>query len=132
MNKQIRKYGGGFTLIEILIVVIIIGLLAALIAPNLMNRFERAKEEIVKAQIEMLSSSVDAFFLDLSRCPQTLEELIVSVDHNWRGPYLSKQTVPVDPWGRKYEFKCPGEHGRFDLYSLGPNGIMDDKIIKNW
>jgi general secretion pathway protein G len=132
MTKRIHLNDGGFTLIEILIVVIIIGLLAALIAPNLMSRFERAKEEIVKAQIEMLSSSVDAFFLDLSRCPQTLEELIVSVDHRWRGPYLSKQIVPVDPWDRKYEFKCPGEHGRFDLYSLGPNGMMDDKIIKNW
>ena len=132
MTKRIHLNDGGFTLIEILIVVIIIGLLAALIAPNLMSRFERAKEEIVKAQIEMLSSSVDAFFLDLSRCPQTLEELIVSVDHRWRGPYLSKQIVPVDPWDRKYEFKCPGEHGRFDLYSLGPNGTMDDKIIKNW
>jgi len=132
MTKRIRLNHEGFTLIEILIVVIIIGLLAALIAPNLMSRFERAKEEIVKAQIEMLSSSVDAFFLDLSRCPQSLEELIVSVDNRWRGPYLSKQIVPVDPWARKYEFKCPGEHGRFDLYSLGPNGMMDDKIIKNW
>lgn len=132
MNKGVRSHHGGFTLIEILIVVIIIGLLAALIAPNLMSRFERAKEEIVKAQIEMLSSSVEAFFLDLSRCPQTLEELIVSVDHKWRGPYLSKQIVPLDGWERKYEFKCPGEHGRFDLYSFGPNGIMDDTIITNW
>ncbi|MEC4680706.1 MAG: type II secretion system major pseudopilin GspG [Nitrospirota bacterium] len=132
MIKRLRFHQSGFTLIEILIVVIIIGLLAALVAPNLMSRFERAKEEIVKAQIEMLSSSVSVFFLDLGRCPQTLEELLVSVDRKWRGPYLSKQTVPVDTWERKYEFKCPGEHGRFDLYSLGPNGIKDDKIIKNW
>lgn len=122
----------GFTLIEILLVVVIIGLIASLVAPNLMSRFERSKEEIAKAQVEMLSSSVQSFVLDMGKCPATLSELISSTDNKWRGPYLSKQTLPVDPWGRDYQYKCPGEHGNFDLYSLGPNGTLDDKSIKNW
>lgn len=122
----------GFTLIEILIVVVIIGLIASLVMPNLMGRFERSKEEIAKAQVEMLSSGVQSFVLDVGRCPETLGELISSSDKKWRGPYLSKQTLPMDPWDRDYQYKCPGEHGKFDLYSLGPNGKLDEKAIKNW
>ncbi len=128
--KQINRQG--FTLIEILIVVMIIGLIASLVAPNLLGRFERSKEEITKAQVEMLSSGVQAFILDVGKCPGSLSELISSTDKGWRGPYLSKQTLPQDPWKRDYQYKCPGEHGAFDLYSLGPNGKLDEKAIKNW
>jgi general secretion pathway protein G len=129
-NKKDKKTG--FTLIEILIVVAIIGLIAALIGPNLMGRFESSKEEIGKAQVEMLSSAVQAFMIDMRRYPETLEELINSTDPKWRGPYLSKRTVPKDPWGKDYQFKCPGDHGPFDLYSLGPNGKLDERSITNW
>jgi general secretion pathway protein G len=122
----------GFTLIEILIVVAIIGLIAALIGPNLMGRLERSKEEITKAQVEMLSSAVQAFMIDMRRYPNTLDELINSTDPQWRGPYLSKRTLPKDPWGRDYQFKCPGDHGPFDLYSLGPDGKLGEKSITNW
>ncbi len=122
----------GFTLIEVLIVVLIIGLLASLITPNLMERFEKSKEEITKAQVELLSSAVQSFMLDVGRCPTSLTELISSTDPRWRGPYLSKKELPVDGWKREFQYKCPGEHGRFDLYSLGPNGQLDDKAIKNW
>ncbi|MGB9766700.1 MAG: type II secretion system major pseudopilin GspG [Sulfurihydrogenibium sp.] len=129
--KKVRKEKG-FTLIEILIVVVIIGLIASLIAPNIMGKFERSKEEIAKAQVEMLSSAVQSFIIDVGRCPTSLEELIKSNDKKWRGPYLSKQEIPLDPWGRPYQFKCPGDHGPFDIYSLGPNGKLDDKAITNW
>jgi general secretion pathway protein G len=122
----------GFTLVEVLIVVMIIGLLASLITPNLLSRFERSKEEIAKAQVEMLSSGVQSFILDVGRCPTSLNELITSTDPKWRGPYLSKKELPTDPWNKQYQYKCPGDHGRFDLYSLGPNGVLDDKSIKNW
>jgi len=125
----------GFTLIEILIVVMIIGLIASLVAPNLMGKFERSKVELSKAQVEMLSSGVQSFMLDESRCPADLSELLKPSDANdtkWHGPYLSKQELPKDAWGRDYQYKCPGDHGPFDLYSLGPNGKIDEKILHNW
>jgi general secretion pathway protein G len=130
--ERLNRSQQGFTLIEILIVVAIIGLIATLIAPNLIGRFERSKEEITKAQIEMLSSATMSFMLDLSRFPNTLDELINSTDPKWRGPYLSKRSLPKDPWGRDYQYKCPGDHGPFDLYSLGPEGALGDKSITNW
>ena len=122
----------GFTLIEILVVVIIIGFIASLIAPNIMGRFERSKEEIAKAQVDMLSSGVMSFKVDMNRYPANLGELIQSKEPKWRGPYLSKQKLPKDPWDRDYVFKAPGEHGAFDLYSLGADGILGEKSIKNW
>ncbi|QWR78396.1 type II secretion system major pseudopilin GspG [Candidatus Magnetomonas plexicatena] len=132
LTKCVANNTKGFTLMEILIVVMIIGLIASLIAPNIMGRFARSQEEIAKAQVEMLSSSVQSFYLDIGRCPADLNELIVSTEKLWRGPYLSKKIIPEDPWHRAYQYKCPGEHGTFDLYSLGPNGKVDDQIIKNW
>jgi len=131
-QKRVYRREGGFTLIEILIVVVIIGLIASLIAPNLIGRFERSKEEIAKTQLEMLSSGVLAFKVDVGRYPTALDELIKSTDAKWRGPYLSKQMVPQDPWNQDYQYKAPGEHGPFDLYSLGPNGKLDEKAVKNW
>jgi len=122
----------GFTLIEILIVVAIIALLASLILPNLMGRFEASKRKIAKAQIEMLSSAIEAFKLDTGRYPKDLKELLYSDDPNWEGPYLSKNKIPKDPWGREYQYKYPGEHAPYDLYSLGPNGKLDKKAITNW
>ncbi|MEO5355992.1 MAG: type II secretion system major pseudopilin GspG [Nitrospirae bacterium YQR-1] len=131
VTRQLRNQKG-FTLMEILIVVMIIGLIASLIAPNIMGRFARSQEEIAKAQVEMLSASVQSFYLDIGRCPTDLNELIASTEKHWRGPYLSKKIIPEDPWHRAYQYKCPGEHGTFDLYSLGPNGKVDEQIIKNW
>jgi len=134
MSKK-RKDGrrqGGFTLVEILIVVLIIGLLASFVAPNLIGRYERSKEEIAKAQVEMLSSGVLSFKLDLDRYPTSMDELLKSTDPKWRGPYLSKQSLPKDPWGRDYQYKVPGDHGPFDLYSLGPDGTLNEKSATNW
>jgi len=91
MKKREKKEKKGFTLLEILIVVAIIGLIASLIVPNLIGRFEKSKEEIAKAQIEMLSSAIEAFKLDVGRYPNTLDELINCNDPNWRGPYLAKR-----------------------------------------
>jgi general secretion pathway protein G len=131
-SRRHACHSQGFTLIEILIVVMIIGLIASLIAPNIFGRFEKSKEEIAKAQVEMLSSGAQAYMLDIGTCPKDLNELLTSTEKRWRGPYLSKQTIPEDPWHRPYQYKCPGEHGYFDLYSLGASGKMDDNVIKNW
>jgi general secretion pathway protein G len=123
----------GFTLIEILIVVIIIGLIASLVAPNLIGRYERSREEIGKAQVEMLSSGILSFKLDMNRYPTSFEELVKSTDPKWRGPYLSKQTIPKDPWGQDYQYKTPGDHGPYDVYSLGASGKFDEATCpKNW
>jgi len=130
MKNTKRKKEAGFTLIEILVVVIIIGFIASLIAPNIMGRFERSKEEIAKAQVDMLSSGVMSFKVDMNRYPVSLEELIQSKDPKWRGPYLSKQTLPKDPWDRDYVYKAPGEHGAFDLYSLGADGTLGENPLK--
>lgn len=132
IRKTERRRQEGFTLVEILIVVMIIGLLASFVAPNLIGRFERSKEEIAKAQVEMLSSGVIAFKLDLNRYPVTLEELLKSTEPKWRGPYLSKNELPKDPWGKDYIYKAPGDHAAFDLYSLGPDGQLNEKSAKNW
>lgn len=132
-QKQIKAGNQqGFTLIEILIVVVIIGLIASLVAPNLIGRFERSQEEIAKTQLEMLSSGILAFKVDVGRYPAALTELIASDDANWRGPYLSKQTVPQDPWKQDFQYTFPGEHGPFDLYSLGPDGTLNEKSAKSW
>jgi len=131
-KNDIKHRQRGFTLIEILIVVMIIGLLASFVAPNLIGRYERSKEEIAKAQVEMLSSGVLSFKLDLGRYPASLDELLRSTDPKWRGPYLSKQSLPQDPWGKDYHYKVPGDHGPFDLYSLGPDGTLNEKSAKNW
>jgi general secretion pathway protein G len=117
---------------EILIVVIIIGLIASLVAPNLIGRYERSREEIAKAQVEMLSSGVLSFKLDMDRYPKDFEELVKSTDPKWRGPYLSKITIPKDPWGQDYQYKAPGDYGPFDIYSLGPNGKFDENCARNW
>ena len=132
MHRRRLINSAGFTLIEILVVVIIIGFIASLIAPNIMGRFERSKEEIAKAQVDMLSSGVMSFKVDMNRYPANLGELIQSKEPKWRGPYLSKQKLPKDPWDRDYVFKAPGEHGAFDLYSLGADGILGEKSITNW
>lgn len=128
-KKEVQR---GFTLIEILIVVAIIGLIASLVAPNILGRFESSKDGIAKAQIEMLSSGIQAYIVDVGKCPGALTDLVSSSDPKWRGPYLSKKDVPRDPWDREYQYKCPGEHGIFDLYSLGTNNKLDDRALKNW
>lgn len=134
MEHSEKKSKGerGFTLIEILIVVAIIGLIASIVTPNLLSRFEGSKSEIAKAQVETLSAAVQSFYIDMGHCPATLADLIKLNDPKWRGPYLSKSEIPTDPWKREYQYKCPGEHERFDLYSLGPNNKLDEKALKNW
>jgi len=132
MEKKDKRKEAGFTLLEILIVVTIIGLIASLIVPNIISRYEKSQEEIAKAQIEMLSSAIEAFRLDVGRYPNTLDELINSSEPKWRGPYLAKKQIPKDPWGKDYQYKYPGEHGPYDLYSLGPEGQFGEKSITNW
>jgi len=134
-NKQ-----RGFTLIELLIVMIILGLLAALVGPRLFKKVGKAKQQAAKTQIELLGSALDTFRLDVGRYPTTEEGLEALIKDpgidNWDGPYLKKNKIPLDPWGRPYEYKCPGEHGEYDLYSLGADGQIggegENRDIVSW
>ena len=141
-KKLIEKIPGslyineqGFTLIEILIVVIIIGLLASLVAPKLFKKVDKARINTAKAQIELLCSAIDTYRLDLGKFPSSLIELRVSTNSKWDGPYLPKD-IPLDPWNNPYVYKYPGEHGPYDIISYGadgqPGGEGNDEDIVSW
>jgi general secretion pathway protein G len=138
--KEKAHRSAGFTLIELMIVLFILGLLAALVAPRLMGRVGKAKQKTAQAQIQMLATALDLYHLDVGRYP-TEEEGLRSLYAKpeslpaWSGPYLDK-AVPKDPWARDYVYKCPGEHGPYDLYSMGadgqPGGDGENADITNW
>jgi general secretion pathway protein G len=126
-RQEIRggKHQAGFTLIELLIVMIILGLLAALVAPKMFQKVGTSKQKAAKAQIAMLGTALDAYRLDVGAYPteqEGLEALRKNPGHEtWDGPYLPKD-IPLDPWGHQYVYHCPGQHGDYDLYSLGGDG----------
>jgi general secretion pathway protein G len=130
----------GFTLIELLVVMVIIGLLAALVGPRFIRQEEKAKIKAAKAQIELLGTALDTFRLDVGRYPSTqegLEALRIKPGglERWDGPYLKKD-LPLDPWGKAYAYKSPGEHGAFDIVSYGADGAAggeeDNRDITSW
>jgi len=130
----------GFTLVELLVVMIIIGLLAALVGPRFIRQEEKAKVKAAQAQIELLSTALDTFRLDVGRYPTTQEGLEALRTQpggveRWDGPYLKKD-VPADPWGKPYVYKSPGDHGPFDILSYGADGTAggdgDNRDITSW
>jgi general secretion pathway protein G len=124
-RTESRASEKGFTLIELLIVMIILSLLAALVAPKMFQKVGGAKQKAAKTQIALFGGALDQFRLDIGRYPKT-EEGLDSLRKNpgmdsWDGPYLPKE-IPLDPWGKAYIYRCPGEHGDYDLISLGADG----------
>ena len=141
MSKKNSKKG--FTLIELLVVMVILGLLASLVAPKFFSKIGQSKVKTAKAQIELFGSALDSFYLDVGRYPTTEEGLKALIkrpdsvpEDKWKGPYLPKTKIPKDPWGNDYVYKCPGEHGKYDLYSLGADGKEggegENKDIVSW
>ena len=130
----------GFTLIEVLIVMIILGLLAALVAPRMFGKVGKSKQKAAKAQISLFETALDTYRLDVGKYPtseQGLEALRVKPEdmEKWDGPYLPKE-IPLDPWGNAYVYTSPGEHGDYDIISYGANGSPggegEDKDIVSW
>ena len=127
----------GFTLIELMLVVIIIGALVAMVMPRLTGRGEQARIAAAKADIQVnIATALKLYELDNGDFPSTEEGLMALLDKpssaaNWNGPYLEKS--PLDPWNREYKYKYPGEHRPdFDLYSLGRDGVESVDDVKNW
>ncbi|UCD15545.1 MAG: type II secretion system major pseudopilin GspG [Candidatus Omnitrophota bacterium] len=122
-----------FTLIELMIVVIIIGVLAGIVAPRLVGRAEKAKQEVARSAVSAtIPAALDLYDLDVGSYPENLEDLVnqPSGAENWDGPYLKK--IPKDPWDRDYHYDYPGEHGQdYDLASSGRDGILgsEDDIV---
>ncbi len=130
---------GGFSLIELLIVMVILGLIASLVGPKMFGKLGMAKQKTAKTQIEMLMTGLDAYRLDIGKYPSSQEGLEALVDNNrsekWKGPYLSK-AIPKDPWDNPYNYQNPGEHGEVDIMSYGADGQAggegEDADIGSW
>ncbi len=130
----------GFTLVELLVVMVIIGMLAALVAPRFIRQEEKAKVKAAQAQIELLGTALDTFRLDTGRYPTSQEGLGALRRkpgglERWDGPYI-KKNVPQDPWGKSFSYQSPGQNGPYDLASYGadgaPGGEGDDRDLTSW
>lgn len=127
----------GFSLIELLVVLIILGLIAGLVVPNIMQRGEDAKLRAADAEVQRLSMAVDEFYLDNGRPPKELRELVEKPGDasNWNGPYVNDSNLQ-DPWENDYQYRYPGEHRSFDIWSYGadgsPGGEGANSDIKSW
>ena len=137
MKVRTRKNTRGFTLVELLLVLVILALIGGLVLPNIIGKAEGAKVKAASSQISRLAMAVESFYLDTGTTPDSLDDLINesgSVD-GWNGPYVKPSSLK-DPWGREYVYNYPGEHGEFDLYSLGadgqPGGEDRNADINSW
>jgi general secretion pathway protein G len=134
------RFVRGFTLLELLVVMVIIGLLAGYVGPRYFAQVGKSEVKTARAQIDAFEKALDTYRLDVGRYPSTeqgLESLFTKPDkaERWDGPYLRKKPPP-DPWGNKYIYKAPGEHGEYDLYSFGRDGRDGgsdlDADVTNW
>jgi general secretion pathway protein G len=130
----------GFTLLELLVVMVIIGLLAAYVAPRYFGQLGKSEVKAAMAQVNSFEKALDHYRLDTGHYPSTDQGLAALVtrpqnEPKWDGPYLAK-AVPPDPWGRSYNYRSPGEHGDFDLYSYGkdgqPGGTGENADVTSW
>lgn len=130
----------GFTLLELLVVIVIIGLLAGLVAPKYFDQVGKSNSKIAKAQIDALEKALDQYRLDVGSYPSSEQGLTALYNkpsnlERWQGPYL-KKPAPPDPWGRSYLYKAPGDYGDYDLFSHGadgqPGGSGEAADVTSW
>jgi general secretion pathway protein G len=139
-KDELKKDSRGFTLIELMVVVVILGLLAAFVAPRFFGKLSTAKIKAAKVQIEMFGTALDGFRLDMGRYPTTEEGLKAlrekpSGADKWEGPYLPKE-IPMDPWGNAYVYRSPSEYGDYDIMSYGldkaEGGEGENQDVVSW
>ena len=139
-QKRRQSRERGFSLIELIVVLVILGLLATVVGPQVMKRLAQGKAEIAKLQVDQFEGALGLFRFDVGRYPSSTEGLGALIREagieNWTGPYLEKRAVPKDPWGREYEYRSPGENGDYDLWSYGADGTSggeeDSADITSW
>jgi general secretion pathway protein G len=137
---MLRRHGG-FTLLELLVVLGIIAMLAGIVGPQVMKHMGASKTKAARVQIEDLAASLDMYKLDEGRYPTAQQGLSALVERpsdakRWNGPYLRKDKIPQDPWNQDYHYVFPGQHGKFDLFSYGADekegGEGEDQDINSW
>ena len=139
---QSKRRTGGFSLLELLAVLVILGILAGIFAPRFLGQAESAKRKAAKLEIDQIGQSLDLYKLETGKYPTSQEGLAALVTApsgatNWNGPYLKKTSVPKDPWGNDYKYVSPGDQNRpYDIVSLGGDGKEggdgDGKDIASW
>ncbi|HYH20197.1 MAG TPA: type II secretion system major pseudopilin GspG [Azospirillum sp.] len=127
----------GFTLLELMVVIVILGMLAAIATPQVMKYLGGAKVDTARLQIQNLSTILDMYRLQTGSYPTTAEGLAVLVEKpasaaNWNGPYVKRKESLIDPWGSPFLYRYPGQHAEFDLYSLGESRTEGGRTIANW
>ncbi len=126
-SQNARSGEAGFTLVEILVVITIIGLIMGLVGPGVLNYLSESKVKAATIQVESLEGALDLYFLDLGRYPTTAQGLAALTQRPggasaWNGPYLKNSAVPNDPWGHPYLYRSPSDHGPYEIISLGADG----------
>lgn len=135
------RRAGGFTLIELLVVLVILGLLAAFAAPQVLKYLGTAKTDAARAQVQNIASILDLYRLEVGSYPDEQDGLDALLEAppdvpRWNGPYVKRPDALIDPWGEQYVYRYPGEHGTYDLYSLGADrsegGEGEDQDLTSW
>jgi general secretion pathway protein G len=141
LRTRSLEHQGGFTLIELLVVLAILGMIVAFVTPQVLKYLGRAKTDSAHIQIENIAGALDLYRLDVGRYPTQAEGLQALIEHpvglnSWNGPYLKQKAIPADPWSRPYIYKQPGDHGEYDLYTLGADGVPcgsgENQDVTNW
>jgi general secretion pathway protein G len=144
-EQRTRKIGQhGFTLIELMVVIVILGILAGIIVPKIMDRPGEARTAKAAIDIEALEQALKLYKLDNGKYPTTEQGIMALIEppstgllaKNWKGPYLDKNAIPKDPWDNDYIYICPGLHGDFDIMSYGldgePGGDNENADVNSW